>query len=360
MRVTANVDIHVLHISGEENAIADTVSRALFDQAKTLSPLVAIHDFTPTNTISSRDPLSPPLTLLGNKKMNIALPMGWQPPWTPWPMDHLLRERAIALGNTIEPSTCQGTPSRGASLGPTILPSGRGSVGLPNALVGALSMRPLVPPPSQVVSYLYISYVISVHHPTCRTSLIFLLYVLTFHMCPLSIMLLVTGTSVLISYLYIAADHYVYIPLWSWVSPQLVIDLVSGHPLLSDLEFPSDLCTGLCASWSIPYTTLRTYNSALNSYLTFVRLHNLSSTPTEDTLSFYVVYMSHHISDGHGNVNPCGIVGTGVTGTGTGEEKITHNVPVPVLAGDGSMTRSVQTVNATFSTPSTTSQTRIK
>jgi len=68
MRVTANVDIRVLHISGEENAIADAVSRALFDQARTLSPLIALHDFTPTNTISSRDSLSPPLTLLGATK----------------------------------------------------------------------------------------------------------------------------------------------------------------------------------------------------------------------------------------------------------------------------------------------------
>jgi hypothetical protein len=39
--------------------------------------------------------------------------------------------------------------------------------------------------------------------------------------------LLVTGASVLISYLYVATIHYVYIPLWSWVNPQLVINLVS-------------------------------------------------------------------------------------------------------------------------------------
>ena len=50
-------------------------------------------------------------------------------------------------------------------------------------------------------------------------------------------MLLVTGASVLISYLYVATVHYVYIPLWSWVNPQLVINLVSGHSLLSDLSF---------------------------------------------------------------------------------------------------------------------------
>jgi hypothetical protein len=38
-----------------------------------------------------------------------------------------------------------------------------------------------------------------------------------------------------------------------------------------------------------------TYTSALNSYITFCQLHNRDPEPTEDTLSFYVVYMSHHI-----------------------------------------------------------------
>jgi hypothetical protein len=47
---------------------------------------------------------------------------------------------------------------------------------------------------------------------------------------------------------------------------------------------------------TIEPATLRTYNSALTSYLTFIRAHNLPTSPSEDTLSFYVVYMSHHIS----------------------------------------------------------------
>jgi len=47
---------------------------------------------------------------------------------------------------------------------------------------------------------------------------------------------------------------------------------------------------------TIEPATLHTYNSALTSYLTFIRAHNLPTSPTEDTLSFYVVYMSHHIS----------------------------------------------------------------
>jgi hypothetical protein len=47
---------------------------------------------------------------------------------------------------------------------------------------------------------------------------------------------------------------------------------------------------------TLDQSTLRTYTSALTSYLTFVRLHDLPVSPTEDTLSFFVVYMSRHIS----------------------------------------------------------------
>ena len=46
---------------------------------------------------------------------------------------------------------------------------------------------------------------------------------------------------------------------------------------------------------SIDLSTLKTYGSSLNSYLSFVRLHDLPVEPTPDTLSFYVVFMSHHI-----------------------------------------------------------------
>jgi len=44
---------------------------------------------------------------------------------------------------------------------------------------------------------------------------------------------------------------------------------------------------------TIELFTFRTYSSALTSYLTFVRLHQLPVEPTEKTLSFFVVYMSH-------------------------------------------------------------------
>ena len=37
------------------------------------------------------------------------------------------------------------------------------------------------------------------------------------------------------------------------------------------------------------------YNSHLNSYLTFCRIHNRPIAPSVDTLSFFIVYMSAHI-----------------------------------------------------------------
>lgn len=43
-------------------------------------------------------------------------------------------------------------------------------------------------------------------------------------------------------------------------------------------------------------STLSNYSSALNSYLNFVKLHNFPVEPTPETLSFFTVYMSHHIN----------------------------------------------------------------
>jgi hypothetical protein len=47
---------------------------------------------------------------------------------------------------------------------------------------------------------------------------------------------------------------------------------------------------------AIDKSTLKSYGSALNSYLSFVRVHEFPVEPTPDTLSFYAVYMSHHIN----------------------------------------------------------------
>lgn len=43
------------------------------------------------------------------------------------------------------------------------------------------------------------------------------------------------------------------------------------------------------------HSSLSTYNSHLNSYVAFCSMHNFPIDPTPDTLSFFVVYMSHHI-----------------------------------------------------------------
>jgi len=43
-------------------------------------------------------------------------------------------------------------------------------------------------------------------------------------------------------------------------------------------------------------STLLNYGSALNSYLNFVKLHDLLMEPNEENLSFFTVYMCHHIN----------------------------------------------------------------
>lgn len=46
---------------------------------------------------------------------------------------------------------------------------------------------------------------------------------------------------------------------------------------------------------AIDASSAAAYGSALNSYLSFCRSHNFPIDPTPDTLSYYTVYMSHHI-----------------------------------------------------------------
>jgi len=46
---------------------------------------------------------------------------------------------------------------------------------------------------------------------------------------------------------------------------------------------------------AIDNSTHLTYTSALNSYLTFCKIHNFPIEPTEETFSFFIVYMSTHI-----------------------------------------------------------------
>jgi len=46
---------------------------------------------------------------------------------------------------------------------------------------------------------------------------------------------------------------------------------------------------------AIDNSTHLTYTSALNSYLTFCKIHKFPIEPTEETFSFFIVYMSTHI-----------------------------------------------------------------
>ena len=46
---------------------------------------------------------------------------------------------------------------------------------------------------------------------------------------------------------------------------------------------------------AIDISTWKNYSSALNSYLTFIQIHNFPVKPTPDTLSFFTVFTCHHI-----------------------------------------------------------------
>jgi hypothetical protein len=46
---------------------------------------------------------------------------------------------------------------------------------------------------------------------------------------------------------------------------------------------------------AINNSTHLTYTSALNLYLMFCKIHNFPIEPTEETFSFFIVYMSTHI-----------------------------------------------------------------
>lgn len=46
---------------------------------------------------------------------------------------------------------------------------------------------------------------------------------------------------------------------------------------------------------SLEQSSILVYNSHFQSYLNFCKMHNLPTDPTPDTLSYYTVYMCHHI-----------------------------------------------------------------
>ena len=64
----------------------------------------------------------------------------------------------------------------------------------------------------------------------------------------------------------------------------------------------------LALSNAVDTSTLRCYGSPCNAYLSFVRLHDFPVEPTPDTLSFFVVYLSHYISPRSVGTSSSGIV----------------------------------------------------
>ena len=88
-------------------------------------------------------------------------------------------------------------------------------------------------------------------------------------------------------------------PLRSGVSSMIHSQLPSRQPARSAWSRDKLLRErAITLGQAIDTSTLKNYSSALNSYLTFVRLrlHHLPVDPTPDTLSFFTVFMSHHIN----------------------------------------------------------------
>ena len=63
----------------------------------------------------------------------------------------------------------------------------------------------------------------------------------------------------------------------------------------------------LALGHAIDTSTWKNYGSALNSYLTFVRIHNFPVEPTPDTLSFFTVFMCHYLKPDSVNTYLSGI-----------------------------------------------------
>ncbi|KAF9010374.1 hypothetical protein BDZ89DRAFT_1047634 [Hymenopellis radicata] len=94
IRIRSNIDLRVVHVSGELNTVADALSRDYLDVAQSLVPNLYIDTFNPSTYAG------------GNTKMKIVqLRTPRQPRREPWSRERLLHERAIALGLAIDIST---------------------------------------------------------------------------------------------------------------------------------------------------------------------------------------------------------------------------------------------------------------
>lgn len=68
LRLDAEVDVRVLHIPGEDNQIADALSRMDFDRALRLRPSLSISSFTPFCPVEASSTTEPPHLQLGGGK----------------------------------------------------------------------------------------------------------------------------------------------------------------------------------------------------------------------------------------------------------------------------------------------------
>jgi hypothetical protein len=61
---------------------------------------------------------------------------------------------------------------------------------------------------------------------------------------------------------------------------------------LEQLNYKCSILLGM----AIDHSTASTYSSALNSYLTFCKIHNIPVNSTPETLSYYVAFQSSFIN----------------------------------------------------------------
>ncbi|KIJ47457.1 hypothetical protein M422DRAFT_164044 [Sphaerobolus stellatus SS14] len=72
--------------------------------------------------------------------------------------------------------------------------------------------------------------------------------------------------------------------------------ILTKQPLWEPWSFERLVCECTVAiSLSLESSTSAAYKSHLQSYLAFCHNNNLPINPTSNTLSFYVVYMCHHL-----------------------------------------------------------------
>src|SRR5882724_6205260 len=51
----------------------------------------------------------------------------------------------------------------------------------------------------------------------------------------------------------------------------------------------------IALGYALDSSTIQTYNSHLQSYLSFCKLHLFPLNPSPNTLSFFIIFMAHHI-----------------------------------------------------------------